>query len=304
MEVLSCYMRLKIINVRKTFPKSKPSVATGLSLMLYIVSLCLIPCCLQAAEIASTVDTKTIHYPSMFVGQVWVRSGEPSSQPKDGGEGRIVTGREENSSSNLKTDHDSTAVKGDKKSPSAVTQVSSDIKKESAPDSEAIKKLKEKRLKNLQAQEKRKAKTTSSDGTSLPVAGKEEENNPEGKIKKTASNRAFSAQAAGKEKAQEKTSEGKAAQLKMLASVRTTDAAISNMGSPGKKWHHKQDLYNVECGQRLARVVSTYYFDQNGSLVSSKIHSDDQWYHIYPGSVEEKIFIEVCHPTIPTVRRY
>ena len=275
-----------------------------LSFALYVIGLCLMPSCLRAGEVATTVDTRSIRYPSMFVGQVWVKSGEPLPSAHNGGNGRIAAGNGENASSSLKTEPHGNAAKVEKNLAPAAPKSSAESKEGSPPDAETIKKLKARRLKNLQALEKRKAKKTAANPALMVAAGKEEVKTPEGIMKIKGSALSLALQAAGTEKAKEKPSEGKTLQTKMAAASRAAGMAISGNGSPGKKWHHKQDLYDVECGQRLARVAATYYFDRNETLVGSKIYPDDQWYHIYPGSLEEKLFINVCHPTIPTVRRW
>jgi hypothetical protein len=65
---------------------------------------------------------------------------------------------------------------------------------------------------------------------------------------------------------------------------------------PKKNWHHKQELYDVDCGEKLARVVFTYYFDKQERLLGSSPTHDAKWQHIYPGSFEEQLYTEICHP--------
>lgn len=61
-------------------------------------------------------------------------------------------------------------------------------------------------------------------------------------------------------------------------------------------WHHKQELYDVDCAEKLARVVFTYYFDKQEKVVGSKQTTDAKWQHIYPGSFEERLYTDICHP--------
>jgi hypothetical protein len=63
-----------------------------------------------------------------------------------------------------------------------------------------------------------------------------------------------------------------------------------------KSWHHKQELYDVDCGEKLARVVFTYYFDKQERLLGSSPTDNAKWQHIYPGSFEEQLYTEICHP--------
>ena len=315
--------------VNKTSTTSIRYKTVILSLIFYIIGLYLAPSCWPAGDVVATYDKKTIRYPSMFVGHIWVKSGEGSSAVRDGSEGRISTRNQETASSDLKTNPDGTGAKTENDSTRSLTKSSEDNKKESVRQSETIKQLKQKRLKTIQAREKRKAekaaaeqsarqgavkenektaenkssKATSKPSSSMQVAGTDDEKISEGNSQKATSKPSSSQHVAGKDKENEMTSEGKTTQLKTSASARATDVSLFRTGRLGKNWHHKQDLYAVECGQRLARVVATYYFDRSESLVSSKVHPENEWYHICPGSMEEKLFVELCHPTIPTVQR-
>jgi len=175
------------------------------------------------------------------VGRIWARSGEAPPPALEGDEGRISTRAKEKSST-----------------------------KESVPNSEIIKKLKQKRLKTIQALEKEKAQ-------------------------KTASNQSSPTQASNKEK--QKTSEDKTIQPRRTASSKAAGFVTARAMHSGRNWHHKQELYDVECSQKLARVVATYYFDREETIIRSNASPDPQWYHIYPGSLEEKLYVELCHPS-------
>jgi hypothetical protein len=74
------------------------------------------------------------------------------------------------------------------------------------------------------------------------------------------------------------------------------DSEMQKSNQPKKNWHHKQELYDVDCGEKLARVVFTYYFDKQERLLGSSPTHDAKWQHIYPGSFEEQLYTEICHP--------
>ncbi len=227
----------------KKLPASNQFNPVIVYLIIYLITgIFLTPTCLFADEVITTYDKKTIWHPSMFVGRIWARSGDAPTPVVEGNEGRISTGAKEKSSTNLKA----------------------------GPNSEIKKKLKQKRLKTIQALEKEKAQKTVSNQSSPPPALNIEN---------------------------QKTSEGKT-----MLPIKTASSKAAGFVSPrarqsGRNWHHKQELYDVECGQKLARVVATYYFDKEEKILSSNVYPDPQWYHIYPRSLEEKLYVEVCHPS-------
>ena len=65
---------------------------------------------------------------------------------------------------------------------------------------------------------------------------------------------------------------------------------------PGINWNYKQVLYDVDCSQKKARVLVTYYFDKSDKPLGLKQTPDAKWYHIYPRSFEEQLYIEICNP--------
>ena len=85
---------------------------------------------------------------------------------------------------------------------------------------------------------------------------------------------------------------GKNRQLKQ--ELHDSEMQKSNLSK--NNWHHKQELYDVDCGEKLARVVFTYYFDKKERLLGSSPTHDAKWQHIYPGSFEEQLYTEICHP--------
>ena len=252
-------------------PSSKQFKPLIIHLILFVVTgIFLAPTCLFAGEVITTYDKKNIWYPSMFVGRIWVKSGEAPPPALEGDEGRASTGAKENSSSSLKADPGSNGAAVEKNSSTAITQSAPVIKTESVRSAEIKKKLKQKRLKTIQALEK-------------------------GKAKKTASDQLSPTQASNKEN--QKTSEGKPIQPIKTASSKAAGLVTPGARQSGRSWHHKQELYDVECGQKLVRVVATYFFDREETLLGSNISTEPQWYHIYPGSVEEKLYVELCHPS-------
>jgi len=257
--------------VDKILPALKQFNPVIIHLILYvIIGIFLTPTCLFAAEVITTYDQKTIWYPSMYVGRIWARSGEAPPRAPEGNEGRISTGAKEKSSINLKADSGSNGATGEKNTSDAITKSAPVITPESLRSSEIKKKLKQKRLKTIQALEK-------------------------GKVQKTASNQSSPPQASNKEN--RKTSEVKTIQQRKTASSKAIGFITPGARQTGRNWHHKQELYDVECGQKLARVVATYYFDREEILLSSNVSPDPQWYHFYPGSLEEKLYVELCHPS-------
>jgi hypothetical protein len=74
------------------------------------------------------------------------------------------------------------------------------------------------------------------------------------------------------------------------------DSEMQTASPLKKNWHHKQELYDVDCAEKLARVVFTYYFDKQEKLLGSRQTNDSKWKHIYPGSFEEQLYTEICHP--------
>jgi len=65
---------------------------------------------------------------------------------------------------------------------------------------------------------------------------------------------------------------------------------------PGINWNYKQVLYDVDCSQKKARALVTYYFDKSDKPLGLKQTPDAKWYHIYPRSFEEQLYTEICHP--------
>jgi len=120
---------IEMIKVKKILPVSKQLNPVILNLILYFITgIFLTPTCLFADEVGTHM-TKDIRYPSMFVGQIWAKSGETPSPAREGDEGRISTRTQEKSSSNLKADPGSTGATVKKNSLPAITQSGPVIKK-------------------------------------------------------------------------------------------------------------------------------------------------------------------------------
>jgi hypothetical protein len=136
---------------------------------------------------------------------------------------------------------------------------------ESLRRAEIKKNLKKKRIKTLQALKKVKVQKTALNEASPVLTAKKEDEN----------------------KSEDKTTQPQKTELSKVVESRQT----------GRNWHHKQELYDVECSQKLARVVATYFFDREARILGSTVSPDPQWYHIYPGSLEEKLYVELCRPS-------
>jgi hypothetical protein len=258
------------------------------SFLSLLIALFLLPSFLFADQLTHTYDKQSIRYPSMDTGQVWAKIGATPSPALKMGAVWISTKTGENSSSNLKTNdvrtgttigenssfnlnRDTGQVRttvGENSLPT-VTQGSPVINNDLVQDTEIKKRLKSRRLKTIQALENGNARKASLN-KSLPLKALNKEN--------------------------QKTSAGKSVQPRKTVSSEGTGFSIPKTRHPGKNWHHKQELYDVECGLKLARVVVTYYFDRKEKLLSSNISPDAEWYHIYPGSFEEELYAEICHP--------
>jgi len=97
-------------------------------------------------------------------------------------------------------------------------------------------------------------------------------------------------------KENQKTSTDKPDQPKKILLAEAKRPEIVKTDKPVKNWHHKQELFDIDCSEKLARVVVTYYFDKRETVLKSSQTPDAQWYHIYPGSFEEQLYIEICNP--------
>ena len=260
----------------------------GYPFLSLLIALFLLPPFLFADQSTQTYDKQTIRYPSMDTGQVWAKSGATPAPPLKTDPGQIrpqvgensssnlntSTGRNEtksgeNASSNLKKETGQVRTTAGENSSPTVTQGSQIIKNESAPDTEAKKRMKLRRLKALRAQENGNNQKIALH-TSSPM--------------KTGNSGI------------QKTSVSKSEQPRKTASSQGSGLEIKKNSQAGKNWHHKQELYDVECGLKLARVVVTYYFDRRDTLLNSNLSPDAEWYHIYPGSFEEKLYTEICNP--------
>ena len=130
-----------------------------IKLMFYVISgILLTPSYLLAGDVITTYDKKTIWYPSMYVGRIWARSGEAKPPSLEGEKGRISTEAKEKSSSSIKADPSIKGAAVDKSSSTAITQGAPVVTTESVRSSEIKKKLKQKRLKTIQAMKKERRK--------------------------------------------------------------------------------------------------------------------------------------------------
>jgi hypothetical protein len=74
------------------------------------------------------------------------------------------------------------------------------------------------------------------------------------------------------------------------------DSETPKSKQPGKNWNYKQVLYDVDCSEKKARTLVTYYFDKSDKPLGLKQTPEAKWYHIYPRSFEEQLYTEICNP--------
>ncbi len=206
--------------------------------------------------------------PKMDTGRTWKKAGGNSSNLKvDAGKTGAALG--ENALSDLTKDTGQIhTMSGENSSPTLI-HGSPIIRNEYAPKSEIKKRLKARRLKTLRSLENGNNQKASVNTSSLLEI---------------------------RDKENQKTSAEKPVTPKKIPPPERTVFETHKTNQPVKNWHHKHALYDVECGLKMARVVVTYYFDKRDTLLSSNISPDSQWYHIYPGSFEEKLYEDICHP--------
>jgi hypothetical protein len=257
-------------------------------ILCIIIGICLVPSLLCADQATHTYDRQSIRYPSMDTGQVWAKIGGTSSTTPKRDTGQTWKEAGDYSSSNLKMDAGKTGaalgenaspdltkdtgqihtMSGENSSPTLI-QGSQIKRNQYAPDSEIKKRLKARRHKTLRSLENGNNQKASIHKSSL-LEIRDEEN--------------------------QKTSTDKPVHPKKIPPPERTVFETQKTNQPVKNWHHKHALYDVECGLKMARIVVTYYFDKRDTLLSSNISPDAQWYHIYPGSFEEKLYEDICHP--------
>ena len=233
-----------------------------------------------AAEPIQSYDRQSIRYPSMYTGQIWAKIGAKPSPKLDMAERNSSTKRGDPSpEADMEKGNASAGIGADKKwvankdegNTSSSLNKDTKIQKNEATQNTEIKK----RLKKKISQ---KVKTQNNKG-SQPTAVNNKPLTPKTDVKESSS------KPANKSVRQEKN---------VLAGGKTIE--IAKADKPVKNWHHKQELFDIDCSEKLARVVVTYYFDRRETVLKSSQTPDAQWYHIYPGSFEEQLYIEICNP--------
>jgi hypothetical protein len=264
---------------------------TGLarSFLCMIIGMFTLPSFVYAAEAMQTYDRQSIRYPSMNTGQIWAKIGGNSSPNPDMGAGKISTKVGGNSSPDLdaETGKASTKTGGDSSSnPGADTkQVSTKNEGNSSPNLNRESKILNNETsqgteikKRLKKKSSRKVRAQNNNGSQTVTVN----NNPS-RLKTD-------------DKENQKTSVNKPVQPKKVLLADGKKSEIAKADQPVKNWHHKQELYDIDCGEKLARVVVTYYFNKREMLLKSSQTPDAEWYHIYPGSFEEQLYTEICNP--------
>ncbi len=270
---------------------TKKKFHTGLvrSFLYMLIVMFVLPSFVYAAEAMQTYDRQSIRYPSMYTGQIWAKIGGNSSPNLDMGVGKaspkvggnstpnlnMETGNDStksggDSSSNLGADTKQVSTKDDGISSSNLNQESKIRKNETTQSTEIKKRLKKKSSKKVQAQNNSGSQTATANNKPLQLIKDNTENH--------------------------KTSTNNPVQPKKILLADGKKAEIAKADQAVKNWHHKQELYDIDCSEKLARVVVTYYFNKKETLLKSSKTPDAEWYHIYPGSFEEQLYTEICNP--------
>ena len=272
--------------------KKKEFHAGLVKLLLYmLIGMFTLPPFVFAAEPIQTYDRQSIRYPSMYTGQIWAKIGRNSS-PVIMDMGKVSTKIGGNSSPNLNVETGNAPTKAGGNSSSNSGNTAADLKQVSTKDEgnsspslnqeskiqkngttkgvETKKRLKKKSSQKVRVENNKGSQTAAVNNKPLPLKTDDKEN--------------------------QKASPDKPDQPKkvLLADVKTSE--IAKADKPVKNWHHKQELYDIDCSEKLARVVVTYYFDKRETLLKSTQTPDAKWYHIYPGSFEEQLYTEICNP--------
>jgi hypothetical protein len=223
-----------------------------------IIGIFMLPSFLCAQESKQTYDKDSIRYPSMNTGQVWAKIGK---------DGLPIPGH--NSQQIMKND---SAQNGDAKALTKTQpKVSSQVYKNGVPNSEATPQKKTQSKASNQTYKK---------GNQNAVTSNLLQKRRGHIAKKTTSVTPKS------------DDNGKNRQSK----TEMNDSDKQMAYNLNRGWHHKRELYDVDCAEKLARVVFTYYFDKQEKVVGSKQTNDAKWQHIYPGSFEEQLYTDICHP--------
>jgi hypothetical protein len=223
-----------------------------------IIGIFMLPSFLCAQESKQTYDKDSIRYPSMNTGQVWAKIGK---------DGLPIPGH--NSQQIMKND---STQNGDAKALTKTQpKVSSQVYKNGVPNSEAT----------LQKKTQYKASNqTYKKGNQNAVTNNLLQQR-RGHIAK-------------KKTSETPKSDDSEKNRQLKPEMNDSDKQMAYNLNRG--WHHKRELYDVDCAEKLARVVFTYYFDKQEKVVGSKQTNDAKWQHIYPGSFEEQLYIDICHP--------
>jgi len=254
----------------KAFTKNKFHTELVRSLLYMLISMFALPSFVFAAESTQTYDRQSIRYPSMYTGQIWAKVGGNSSPNLDMGVGKVSTKTGANLSSNPGADTNRVSTRDDGSSAPSLNQESKIQKNETTQGTEIKQRLKKKSSKKVRAQNNNGSQTITSSNKPLQLITDNKEN--------------------------QKTSTNKPVQPKKTLLAAGKKAEIAKADQLAKSWHHKQELYDIDCTDKLARVVVAYYFDRRESLLKSSKTPDAEWYHIYPGSFEERLYAEICNP--------
>ena len=290
--------------IMKIAASRKKRFHTGLvKLFLYmLIGIFTLPSFAFAAEPAQSYDRQSIRYPSMYTGQIWAKIGAKSSPNLDmsarnvssnkvGGDssanlngeaGKALTRAVGNTSASPGADTRQVSTKDDGSRIPNVNQETKVRKNETTRGTETKKRWKKKSPQKVRAQNNKGNQTATLNNKASQPAAETAINKP---LQPTTDN-----------KEDQKTSTDKPDQPKKIVLAEGKKPGIAKADQPVKNWHHKQELYDIDCSEKLARVVVTYYFDKRETLLKSSQTPEAQWYHIYPGSFEEQLYIEICNP--------
>jgi hypothetical protein len=271
------------------FKKKKFHTGLVRSFLYILIGIFALPSFVYAAQAMQTYDRQSIRYPSMYTGQIWAKIGGNSSPNLDMGAGKVSTkvggdsspnlngeaGKAStkvggNSSSNPSADTKQVSTKDNGSSAPSLNRESRILKNETNQGTETKKRLKKKSSQKVRAQYNKGSQTVTANNKPLQLITDNKEN--------------------------QKTSTNKPVQPKKFLLADGKKSEIAKADQPLKNWHHKQELYDIDCSEKLARVVDTYYFDKRETLLKSSQTPDAKWYHIYPGSFEEQLYTEICNP--------
>ncbi|HYA13470.1 MAG TPA: hypothetical protein VEF33_03940 [Syntrophales bacterium] len=244
------------------------------SFIYILIGMFILPPLVFAAEPTQSYDRESIRYPSMYTGQIWAKIGAQSS-PSPAKSVLTKVGGDSSPNLNTETGNASPKPGGDTKQVSANNEGNSSPspqiqKSETTQGTEVKKRLKKKSSQKVRVQNNKVSQATAVNNKPLPLKKDDKES--------------------------QKTPADKPVQAKKIVLAEGKRPETVKADKAVKNWHHKQELFDIDCSEKLARVIVTYYFDKRETILKASQTPDAQWYHIYPGSFEDQLYIEICNP--------